>query len=110
MSNSKTPLEVVLKPGGYQSKNTSGGLNLRKWIFRMLTRNGFAGTNDPDCCQYFPVTPDVLTVNSSNPTAEEMANVPIGGFFRAVENTSDIWYMYIKIDNDGGANQIATNN
>lgn len=88
--------QVVLRPGVYQSGNTRGGLNLNKWILKFLKKIGFAGTLDPLCCQYFPTAPDVLVIDSTNPTEEEMTNIPIGGFFRAIESNGD-WTIRIKL-------------
>lgn len=89
------PYQVVLKPGTYQSGNTRGGLNLNKWIPKFLKRIGFADTSDPLCCQYFPTAPEVLVADHTTPTETEMTNVPIGGFFKAVDPT-DTWSIYIK--------------
>jgi len=104
------PNQVTLKPGVYQSKPTKGGLNLNKWLMRALKKVGFAGTADPNCCQYFPTVPEILVANINAPTAEEMVNVPVGGFFRATD-ANGIWNIFIR--NGEGASyssSLATNN
>lgn len=100
--------QVVLKPSTYQSGNTRGGLNLNKWIPKFLKKIGFADTADPNCCQYFPIAPTILVTDISNPTEEEMANVPIKGFFYA-EDSDGIWNLYVKVQTDSVSEIIATN-
>lgn len=100
--------QVVLKPGVYQSGNTKGGLNLKKWLFRVLAKAGFAGTNDPLCCQYFPTATEVLVGDAQNVTEAEMINVPDGGFFKAMQ-TDGTWYIYIKIDATTVSSALANN-
>lgn len=100
--------QVVLKPGVYQSGNTKGGLNLKKWLFKVLTKAGFAGTNDPLCCQYFPTVPEILVEDAQNPTEAEMTNVPDGGFFKSIQSDG-AWYIYIKIDANSVSSALANN-
>lgn len=93
LSTYPTPFQVVLKPGLYQSQNTKGGLNLNKWLLKFLKRIGFADT--VDCCVYYPTFPTIIVADHTNPTEEEMANIPIKGLFYA-EETNGIWTLYVK--------------
>lgn len=101
--------QTVLKPGTYQSGNTRGGLNLNKWIPKFLKKIGFADTSDPLCCQYFPTVPEVLVAAHGSPTETEMTNVPVGGFFKAIQ-TNGIWSIYIKESASTVSGALATNN
>lgn len=100
--------QVVLKPGVYQSGNTKGGLNLKKWLFKVLAKAGFAGTNDPLCCQYFPTVPTIEVASFSNPSGPEMdaAGVPVYGMFKTIDG--DFYYIYVREPNDS-VSTIATN-
>ncbi len=106
LTNVKTPYRVVLKPGIYQSSDTKGGLNLNKWIPKFLKRIMFADT--VDCCTYYPRLPVLIVANSTSPTDDETANVPVYGQFLAVDSNTDVWYWYIK-NPDGTLDQIGTN-
>lgn len=100
--------QVTLKPGVFQSKPTKGGLNLNKWLMRALKKVGFAGTADPTCCLYYPTAPEVTVEDNTAPTETEMTNVPVGGFFKAIETNGD-WSIYIKTDATTVSTALASN-
>lgn len=95
LTNVKTPYRVVLKPGIYQSSDTKGGLNLNKWIPKFLKRIMFADT--VDCCTYYPTFPVLEVANVNDPTEEEMANVPVFGFFLTGDGLAGGLYMRLSI-------------
>ena len=96
--------QVVLKPGVYQSGNTKGGLNLKKWLFKVLAKAGFAAT--VDCCIYYPTFPVLEVADISNPTEDEMANVPLYSMFLTVGG--GFYYLHFKYS-ASGTDVISTN-
>lgn len=108
LSTYPTPFQVVLKPGLYQSHNTKGGLNLNKWLLKFLKRIGFAVVAE-DCCTYYPTFPQIPVENTNSIQPEEIADVPVFGFFIGVNvDGSEDYVIAMKATVDGGYSELGT--
>ena len=86
--------QKIIKEGVVTSspKKLKGGFNLNQFVLKFLEWIGFAAT--VDCCTYYPTYPLLDVADIANPTADEMANVPLYGMFLTVNGS--IFYLNIK--------------
>ena len=98
-TSNKTPDKLILRPGVYQSKETKGGLDLKKWFLKILKKIGFADT--VDCCVYYPTFPVFAAADWESVSEEELATIPLYGWFITIdpEDSASI-FIWIKVADD----------
>lgn len=104
-------IKFVVKPGFFEKRRSGTnqpGLDLWRVTLDTLVDRTLAVTND--CCNYYPTFPIIEVVDVADPTESEMANVPVGGFFRTVVYNGSVYYYWLYTKTGAGSYKLISTN